>query len=576
MYEPTSAAYSPSSDEALIAEAIEHLPAGEERHHAIVQLESETVCLSVAHAADEESWNWFASAAAERADLTSDRLLPLVSAGNFDGWFYVAHDIGSAVPLSEYRRVSELSTKRALALLLGIAAGLDEAVRQGKPPWEVTPDSVFLDSRLGALVGDLGVAREALGNPPSGHDPHAPWVAPEILLGEGVHPRSAVYSFGAIAYTLLTGRAPHTGDAQQIAHARAPRISEERPDLPATLDTVFAVAMAHDPAKRYATAAEARHLLNLVMYGAPTVPALEATPRFRRNGSAANAEAPAPVARLQPVVEDSPRRGQILVGLLIAAAVAGGAVAGTLVSGGDSKPAAPTRVEAAGMQLELPKGWRQEPAKAGALAARPTGDQVSGLSIARTRDPVSRGDQATPVLLGTYQAWSHEPTTDRKGTRAARYVIPTTSGKVVITCTAAAGAPPSTLALCERTASTLHIDGRGTLGLTAVLKNHQRWRALALDLKAQRDSARRSLGQATRQPGQIAVAARLADINDRAARRFGALPGGTAAAKAAREVAASYRTLAAAAQSDSPTAWASARAEVRSAEAQLVRAVAAG
>ena len=513
---------------------------------------------------------------AERADLNSDRLLPLVSAGNFDGCFYVAHDIGSAVPLSEYRRVSELSTKRALALLLGIAAALDEAVRQGKPPWEVTPDSVFLDSRLGALVGDLGVAREALGNPPSGNDPHAPWVAPEILLGEGVHPRSAVYSFGAIAYTLLTGRAPHTGDAQQIAYARAPRISEERPDLPATLDTVFAVAMAHDPAKRYATAAEARHLLNLVMYGAPTVPALEATPRFRRNGSAAKAEAPAPVARIRPQVEESPRRGQILVGLLVAGALGAGAVAGTLVSGGDSKPAAPARAEAAGMQLELPKGWRQEPAQAGALAARPAGDEVSGLSIARTRAPVSRGDQAAPVLLGTYQAWSHDPTTNADGARVARYVIPTTSGKVVVTCTAASGAPPSTLGLCERTASTLHIDGRATLGLTAVVKNHQRWRALALDLKSQRDGARRSLGQASKQPGQIVAAERLAAINERAAHRFAALPGGTAAAKAARDVAASYSALAAAAQGDSPSAWASARADVRDAEAQLARAVAAG
>ena len=242
MYEPTSTTYSASSDEALIAQAIEDLPSGD-RHHTIVQLEDQTVCLSVARApADDECWGWFAAAAAERADLTSERLLPLVSAGNFDGWFYVAHDIGAAVPVSEYRRVSDLSTARSLALLLGIAHGLDEAVRQGKPPCEVTPDSVFLDPRLGAMVGDLGVAREALGNPAADNDPHAAWVAPEVLLGEGAHPRSAVYSFGAIAYTLLTGRPPHAGNAQQIAQARAPRISEDRPDLPATLDTVFAVA----------------------------------------------------------------------------------------------------------------------------------------------------------------------------------------------------------------------------------------------------------------------------------------------------------------------------------------------
>jgi hypothetical protein len=578
MYEPSSTTYSASSDEALIAQAIEDLPTGADRHHTIVQLEDQTVCLSVARApADDECWGWFAAAAAERADLTSDRLLPLVSAGNFDGWFYVAHDIGAAVPVSEYRRVSDLSTARSLALLLGIAHGLDEAVRQGKPPCEVTPDSVFLDPRLGAMVGDLGVAREALGNPAADNDPHAAWVAPEVLLGEGAHPRSAVYSFGAIAYTLLTGRPPHAGDAMQIAQARAPRISEVRPDLPATLDTVFAVAMAHEPSKRYTTAAEARHLLNLVMYGAPTVPALEASPRFRRsNGAAKTAEPPAaPVARIRPPVEANPRRGQAIAGLLVAGAVAAGAVVGTVAAGGDSTAPAPAHATAAGMSVELPDGWRQEPARAGQLAASPAQDQKSGLLISQSREPVSRADQAAPVLLGTYQAWRHEAKASGTGARTTGYVIPTTSGKVEINCTSGTGAA-STLALCERTASTLHIDGKRTLGLTAVVTNHQRWRALALKLRADRAAGRRSLGQADKQTGQIVVAERLAAMHDRAAQRFAKLSGGAGTAKAAREVASAYRTLAAAARGDSPSAWAAARAEVRSAEARLQQAVAAG
>jgi hypothetical protein len=578
MYEPTSTTYSTSSDEALIAEAIEALPNHGERHHTIVQLEGQTVCLSVARApSSDECWGWFAAAAGERADLSSDRLLPLVSAGNFDGWFYVAHDIGGAVPLSEYRRAAELSTQRSLALLLGIAHGLDEAVRQGKPPCEVTPDSVFLDPRLGAMVGDLGVAREALGNPPTDSDPHAPWVAPEVLLGEGPHPRSAVYSFGAIAYTLLTGRPPHSGDSQQIAHARAPRISEARPDLPATLDTVFAVAMAHEPSKRYATAAEARHLLNLVMYGAPTVPALEPSPRFRRgNGTAKAQEAPppAPVARIRPVVDEHPRRGPVLVGLLVAGAVAAGAVAGTIAAGGGSAPAAPNAADAAGMTLALPAGWRQEPARAGQLAASPAGDQKSGLVIARTKQPVTRADQAAPVLLGTYQAWRHEAQSAGGRARATRYVIPTSTGKINVTCTAGGGAA-SLLALCERTASTLHIDGQNTLGLTSVVANHQRWRALVLDLRGERAGARRTLAQADKQTGQIAVAERLARIHDQAAQRFAKIPGGTATATATRNVAAAYRSLAAAAQSDSPTAWATARAKLTAAETALQRAVAA-
>ena len=576
MFEPTPTTYSATPDETLIAEAIEALPQTGERHHTIVHLEQQTVCLSVARApAHEDCWVWFSAAAAERAELSSERLLPLVSAGSFDGWFYVAHDIGAAVPLSEYRRISELSTARTLALLLGIAHALDDAVSQGKPPCEVTPDSVFLDPRLGAMIGDLGVAREALGNPVSGDDAHAAWVAPEVLRGEDPHPRSAVYSFGAIAYTLLTGGPPHVGTPQEIATARPPRLSDARPDLPVTLDTIFAVAMASDPRKRYATAAEARHLLNLVIYGAPNMPALEPAPRFRRSApKKPSAERHAP--RLQPAVEPHPRRGPALVGLMVAGALAAGAVAGTLAAGGDAAPAPQPRATAAGMSVDLPAGWQQRPAEAGRLEANPARDPDSGLAVAVSRGSLQRSDSATPVLLGDYEAWRHDAAAEDGGARAARYVIPTRSGKVEITCTASAGAAANTLALCERTASTLQLGAQRPMELAAVARAQQRWREAARSLAEARQSGREALAQAPRQAGQIAAAETLARTHERAAGRFGSLPGGPAVAKASREVAVAYRALAQAVRGDSPSRWAAARADLRAAEARLAKAVAAG
>jgi hypothetical protein len=577
MYEPTSTTYSASPDETLIAEAIEGLPESGDRHHTIVHLEHQTVCLSVARApAQDDCWVWFSAAAAERAELTSDRLLPLVSAGNFDGWFYVAHDIGTAVPLSEYRRISELSTARSLALLLGIAHALDDAVSQGKPPCEVTPDSVFLDPRLGAMVGDLGVAREALGNP-GGDDAHAAWVAPEVLRGEDAHPRSAVYSFGAIAYTLLTGGPPHAGDPQQIVHARPPRLSEVRPDLPATLDTIFAVAMAPDPRKRYATAAEARHLLNLVIYGAPSMPALEASPRFRRGSAAAKPGAARHAPRLQPAVEDDPRRGRALVALLVGGALAAGAVAGTVAAGGDSAPAPHAQATAAAMSVDLPDGWRQRPAEAGLLEAYPARDPKSGLTVAVSSDRLQRSDQATPVLLGEYEAWHHETVSTNDGERAARYVIPTRSGKVEVTCTASPGAASNTLATCERTASTLRLGPKQrTLTLGAVRRAQDRWRLAANKLKVDRAEGRSDLARATSNSEQISAASALAGTYEHAARRFAALSNGEPAVKAARATAAAYRELAQAARSNSSSTWAAALSDVRDAEAKLARAVAAG
>src|SRR5215207_8008564 len=542
MYESTPTTYSASPDETLIAEAIEGLPATGDRHHTVVHLEHQTVCLSVARApAQEECWVWFSAAAAERAELSSERLLPLVSAGNFDGWFYVAHDIGTAVPLSEYRRISDLSTARALALLLGIAHALDDAVSQGKPPCEVTPDSVFLDPRLGAMVGDLGVAREALGNPAAGDDAHAAWVAPEVLRGEDAHPRSAVYSFGAIAYTLLTGGPPHGGDPQQIVHARPPRVSRIRSDLPATLDTVFAVAMAPEPQRRYATAAEARHLLNLVIYGAPSMPVLEAPPRFRRGSTAAKPAGARHAPRLQPAVEADPRRGRALVALLVGGALAAGAVAGTVAAGGDDSPAPRSEATAAGMSVELPDGWRQRPVEAGRLEAYPARDPKSGLAVAISRERVQRSDQATPVLLGHYESWHHDTVSTDGGARVAGYVIPTRSGKVEVSCAASPSSASNTLALCERTASTLQLGSQRTMTLGAVRRAEDRWRLSANKLNMDRAEGRRDLARARSNAEQIAAASALAGIYEHAARRFAALYNGEPAVKAARDAGAAYR-----------------------------------
>ena len=158
-----------------------------------------------------------------------------------------------------------MSTEQILQFLWAIARGIDESVRAGLQPVEVSPESLFVDPQRGALLADLGLAREVLGNPPAAIDVNAAWVAPEILLGHGADQRSAVYSFGALAFNLLTGAAPHQGHPDQIAAAGPPSVREVRPDLPEGLDVVIATAMANDPRHRYRSASEARGLAQVVL-----------------------------------------------------------------------------------------------------------------------------------------------------------------------------------------------------------------------------------------------------------------------------------------------------------------------
>jgi hypothetical protein len=228
------------------------------------------------------------------------------------------------------------------------------------------------------------------------------------------------------------------------------------------------------------------------------------------------------------------------------------------------------------MSVELPDGWKQRPAEAGLLEAYPARNPGSGLAVATSRDRLVPSDESTPVTLGEYESWRHEAAPTGGGGREARYVIPTTSGKVEITCAASAGSPVNTLALCERTASTLRLGTQRTMTLAAVGKAQDRWQAAAKALQAERAAGRTTLAAANSQADQIDAAQALAGIYEHAARRFAAVYNGEPAVKAARATAATYRTLARAARSDSSTTWRAAVDDVRAAEARLAAAVAAG
>ena len=70
------------------------------------------------------------------------------------------------------------------------------------------------------------------------------YLAPEQIRGEPADPRSDLYSLGIVAYELLTGKLPFTGEtAMSIAYKhlsdRVPAPSSVLPDLPNELDDAF-------------------------------------------------------------------------------------------------------------------------------------------------------------------------------------------------------------------------------------------------------------------------------------------------------------------------------------------------
>jgi serine/threonine-protein kinase len=83
------------------------------------------------------------------------------------------------------------------------------------------------------------------------------YMSPEQAKGgHELDGRSDIYSLGAVAYFLLTGRPPFEGEggiAVLIAHARDPVVppSQVRAGIPEDLERVVLRCLAKDPAERY-------------------------------------------------------------------------------------------------------------------------------------------------------------------------------------------------------------------------------------------------------------------------------------------------------------------------------------
>ncbi|MCW5808427.1 MAG: serine/threonine protein kinase, partial [Deltaproteobacteria bacterium] len=187
------------------------------------------------------------------------------------------HDLGEARPgllyLSmEYfagRTLAEVIAQRGVVPLkdaqdmLGqISTGLEAAHVAGVIHRDLKPSNVLVGERGAIKIIDFGLATTAMaeGLTATGAilgSPH--YMAPEQVRGKGIDARSDVYALGALAYHLVCGRPPFTGDnpiAIGFAHLSetppAPRVL--RKDIPEKLEGAILAALAKSPDDRPASA----------------------------------------------------------------------------------------------------------------------------------------------------------------------------------------------------------------------------------------------------------------------------------------------------------------------------------
>jgi eukaryotic-like serine/threonine-protein kinase len=199
--------------------------------------------------------------AAARLDHT--HCVRVIDYGRTERHHFIAMDLLVGETLATALASGPFSIVRALHITRGLLGALDHAHTHGVLHRDVKPENVILaggrpvliDFGLATLAGQTRVTANGMcmGSPS--------YVAPERLIGRPADPRTDLYAVGVIMYEMLAGSRPFTGptpdETMRRALHRPPRpLRSLRADIPRELDELIRRALAKDPDRRFAGAAD--------------------------------------------------------------------------------------------------------------------------------------------------------------------------------------------------------------------------------------------------------------------------------------------------------------------------------
>jgi pimeloyl-ACP methyl ester carboxylesterase len=194
------------------------------------------------------------------AALNHPNILTIHEIGDADGTPFLVLEWVVGRALSDSTFVRPMSVPEFARLALPIAEALAAAHSHGIVHRDVKPGNVLVSDDGRVKLADFGLARP--------HDADrdvtrtagvigtVAYMSPEQANGAEAGPASDVFSFGVLAYELLTGRRPFEGDAlgeviAAIVNVRYQPIAERRSEVPAELAAVVERCLQAAPADRF-------------------------------------------------------------------------------------------------------------------------------------------------------------------------------------------------------------------------------------------------------------------------------------------------------------------------------------
>ena len=218
--------------------------------------------LPAALAADPGFKSRFQREARAVAQLRHPNIVDVHDYGDSDGTAYIVTELIAGGTL-EGRLGVPRPVEEVIDLLAPVASALDHAHRHGILHRDVKPSNILLTDEGVPILSDFGLLR-MLGKDTSvtetGMVMGTPdYMAPEQCAGEELGPGADIYALATVAFQLLTGALPFTGETPMkliVAKLKDPAVRARaiRPDLAPEVENALLRGMALKPEQRYPTA----------------------------------------------------------------------------------------------------------------------------------------------------------------------------------------------------------------------------------------------------------------------------------------------------------------------------------
>ena len=204
--------------------------------------------------------------------VTHKNVIRIFDLGQADGIKFITMDFVEGQNLHALlKERGKFAPKEAARIMLQICRALEAAHAERVIHRDLKPQNIMLDRSGRVYVMDFGIARSAYlpGMTQTGALIGTPeYMSPEQARGEKLDERSDIFSLGVIFYELLTGKSPYPSDTplatlwKRIQEPVTPP-SQLEPSLPAPLNAIVLKALETEPEKRFGSAREMAHQLEI-------------------------------------------------------------------------------------------------------------------------------------------------------------------------------------------------------------------------------------------------------------------------------------------------------------------------